>query len=35
LRGLLDRSGFEVVHQQRIPRLGPGAWPVVTEARRR
>lgn len=35
LHRLLDEAGFEVVHQRRIPRLGTGAWPVLTEARRR
>ena len=35
LRRLLNPAGFEVLNQQRIPRLGPGAWPVLTEARRR
>ena len=34
LRGLLERSGFEVIHQRRIPRLGLIAWPVLTDARR-
>lgn len=32
---LLDRAGFDVVHQRRVPRLGPLSWPVLTEARRR
>jgi malonyl-CoA O-methyltransferase len=35
LRGMLERSGFEVVHQRRIPRLGPAVWPALTDARRR
>jgi ubiquinone/menaquinone biosynthesis C-methylase UbiE len=35
LRALLRRSGFEVTHQRRIPRLGLIAWPVLTDARRR
>jgi ubiquinone/menaquinone biosynthesis C-methylase UbiE len=35
LRGMLDRSGFDVVHQRRIPRLGPAVWPVLTAVRRR
>jgi ubiquinone/menaquinone biosynthesis C-methylase UbiE len=35
LRRLLNQAGFKVLNQQRIPRLGPGAWPVLTEARRR
>lgn len=35
MRGLLARSGFDVIHQRRIPRLGPIAWPVLTDARRR
>lgn len=34
MRRLLDRSGFEVIHQRRIPRLGLLAWPVLTDARR-
>ena len=34
LRALLGRTGFEVVHQRRIPRLGPAVWPVLTDARR-
>lgn len=34
LRGLLERSGFEVIHQRRIPRLGLIAWPVLTDTRR-
>lgn len=34
LRSMLAGSGFEVVHQRRVPRFGPGAWPVLTEARR-
>ena len=32
LRRLLASGGFEVVHQRRVPRLGPFAWPVLTEA---
>ena len=35
LRWLLSRAGFEVIYQHRIPRLGPIAWPVLTDARRR
>ncbi len=35
MRELLIRSGFEVLGQRRIPRLGPVAWPVLTDARRR
>ena len=35
LRRLLQGSGFEVLHQQRIPRFGPAAWPVLTDAQRR
>lgn len=31
---LLVRTGFEVISQRRIPRLGPAAWPVLTDARR-
>ena len=34
MRGLLARSGFEVISQRRIPRLGLIAWPVLTDARR-
>ena len=34
LRDRLQRAGFQVTHQRRIPRLG-GAWPVLPEARRR
>jgi ubiquinone/menaquinone biosynthesis C-methylase UbiE len=35
IRGLLSQAGFEVLYQRRIPRLGPIAWPVLTDARRR
>ncbi len=35
LRALLRRSGFEVRHQRRVPRLGFVSWPVLTDARRR
>ncbi len=35
MRQLLARSGFDVIHQRRIPRLGPIGWPVLTDARRR
>lgn len=35
LRTLLREAGFEVMHQRRVPRLGPVAWPVLTDARRR
>lgn len=35
LRRMLDQSGFEVVHQRRVPRLGPAVWPALTDARRR
>lgn len=31
---LLARSGFEVISQRRVPRLGLIAWPVLTDARR-
>ena len=31
---LLERTGFEVEHQRRVPRFGPLPWPVLTEARR-
>ncbi len=34
MRELLDGSGFEVLHQRRIPRLGLVLWPVLTDARR-
>jgi ubiquinone/menaquinone biosynthesis C-methylase UbiE len=34
MRQLLTGSGFEVIHQRRIPRLGLLAWPVLTDARR-
>ena len=34
LRHLLTGAGLQVVHQRRIPRLGPLTWPVLTEARR-
>jgi ubiquinone/menaquinone biosynthesis C-methylase UbiE len=34
MRSLLSRSGFEMLHQRRVPRLGPVAWPVLTDARR-
>ena len=34
VRALLDQSGFEVLTQRRIPRMGVAAWPVLTEARR-
>lgn len=32
LRRLLRQSGFEVVHQRRIPRLGLIPWPVLTQS---
>lgn len=35
LRGLLDRSGFDILQQRRIPRLGLIPWPVLTDARLR
>lgn len=35
LRTALEQSGFEVLDQRRIPRLGVVAWPVLTDARRR
>ncbi len=35
LAALLDRAGFDVVRQRRVPRLGLVPWPVLTEARRR
>ncbi len=35
LRSLLGRSGFDVVHQRRIPRLGLVPWPVLTDSVRR
>ena len=34
LRTLLDRAGFDVLHQRRVPRPGL-PWPVLTDARRR
>ena len=34
VRALLDQSGFEVLAQHRIPRMGLAAWPVLTDARR-
>jgi ubiquinone/menaquinone biosynthesis C-methylase UbiE len=34
MRQLLARSGFDVITQRRVPRLGPIAWPVLTDARR-
>ena len=34
MRELLARSGFEVISQHRVPRLGLIAWPVLTDARR-
>jgi ubiquinone/menaquinone biosynthesis C-methylase UbiE len=34
MRWLLARSGFEVISQRRVPRLGLIAWPVLTDARR-
>ena len=34
MRRLLARSGFEVISQRRVPRLGLIAWPVLTDARR-
>ena len=33
MRKLLARSGFEVISQHRVPRLGLIAWPVLTDAR--
>ncbi|MEM9513878.1 MAG: class I SAM-dependent methyltransferase [Actinomycetota bacterium] len=33
LRNVLARSGFEVIAQRRIPRVGLVPWPVLTEAR--
>ncbi len=35
LREMISRAGFEVIYQRRIPRLGPIAWPVLTDARNR
>jgi ubiquinone/menaquinone biosynthesis C-methylase UbiE len=35
LRTALERTGFDVLGQRRIPRLGVAAWPVLTDARRR
>jgi ubiquinone/menaquinone biosynthesis C-methylase UbiE len=34
MRQLLARSGFEVISQRRVPRLGLIAWPVLTDSRR-
>ena len=34
MRELLAKSGFEVISQHRVPRLGLIAWPVLTDARR-
>jgi ubiquinone/menaquinone biosynthesis C-methylase UbiE len=34
MRSLLSQAGFEVIHQRRVPRLGPIVWPVLTDARR-
>ena len=33
LRGLVTQAGFDVVCQRRVPRPGPLAWPVLTDAR--
>jgi ubiquinone/menaquinone biosynthesis C-methylase UbiE len=33
MRELLARSGFVVISQHRVPRLGLIAWPVLTDAR--
>lgn len=35
LRRLLDRAGFEVLGQRRVPRLGLVAWPALTVSRLR
>lgn len=35
LKGLLTTAGFDVVYQQRVPRLGFVPWPALTEARLR
>jgi ubiquinone/menaquinone biosynthesis C-methylase UbiE len=35
LRRLLTKSGFDVIHQRRIPRLGFVPWPALTDARLR
>lgn len=35
LKGLLTIAGFDVVYQQRVPRLGFVPWPALTEARLR
>ncbi len=32
LRSLLQRTGFDVIHQRRIPRLGLVPWPVLTDS---
>ncbi len=34
MRELLARSGFDVISQRRVPRLGLVGWPVLTDARR-
>ncbi len=34
LRRLLRAGGFDVLHQRRVPRLGPTPWPMLTDARR-
>ena len=33
LRNMLERTGFEVTRQRRLPRLGLIPWPVLTEGR--
>ncbi len=33
LTSLLERAGFDVTSQRRVPRLGVLGWPVLTEAR--
>jgi len=35
LADLLTDSGFDVVAQQRVPRIGLIPWPVLTDASRR
>lgn len=35
LARLLEKAGFEVIQQRRLPRLGLIPWPVLTDARLR
>jgi ubiquinone/menaquinone biosynthesis C-methylase UbiE len=34
MRELLASAGYDVIAQRRVPRLGPIAWPILTDARR-